>query len=378
MGAPGRAAGSAVSPARPASAPAEAAAALFDQLADRPGRFDLFQALRRIEAAHPHLPRLGEALRPIDEPVRFGGEATLTFAPTAITRLEVAGPDAQAPRLVQRVIGFFGPNGALPTHLTEYARERVLHHGDRTFGAFCDLLLHRFGLLFYRAWARAQPVVSMDRGRDAPVVRHVGALVGLAEPSLRERDALGDFSKLFFVGRLARSARDADGLQSWISLRFKVPVQVQQFCGHWMPLAADQRTRLRRYGEPGLGRGAVLGRSVWDVQHKFRIVIGPLDWPSFQAFLPGGEQLDALQALVRQFVGFEFAWDVQLRLQPAQVPGWPLGGLAAGARAGVGRLGRSAWLNSPRPRAQADQLVMHVESIRRVPLKPSMAPAHAV
>jgi type VI secretion system protein ImpH len=356
-----------------ASASAGAAAALFADLTERPGRFDLFQALRRIEAAHPHLPRLGDALRPVDEPVRFGGEAALTFAPTAITRLEVAGPDGQAPRLVQRVIGFFGPNGALPTHLTEFARERALHHGDRTFGAFCDLLLHRFGLLFYRAWARAQPVVSMDRGREAPVVRHVGALVGLAEPSLRERDALGDFAKLFFVGRLARSARDADGLQSWISLRFQVPVQVQQFCGHWMPLAADQRSRLRRYGEPGLGRGAVLGRSVWDVQHKFRIVIGPLDWASFQAFLPGGETLDALQAMVRQFVGFEFAWDVQLRLQPAHVPAWPLA-----RQTGVGRLGRSAWLNSPRPRAQADQLVMHVESIRRVPLQPSMAPAHAV
>lgn len=346
-------------------------AALFEALAERPGRFDLFQALRRIEAAHPELPRLGDALRPVDEPVRFAGDAALSFAPTAITRLE--RPAGAAPRLVQRVVGLFGPNGALPTHLTEYARERALHHGDRTFAAFCDMLLHRFGLLFYRAWARANPVVSMDRGREAPIVRQMGALVGLAEPSLRERDALGDFSKLFFVGRLARSARDADGLQSWIQLRFHVPVQVQQFCGHWMPLEADQRTRLRRFGEPGLGRGAVLGRSVWDVQHKFRIVIGPLDWAAFQAFLPGGVNLDALQAMVRQFVGFEFVWDVQLRLRAPEVPTWRLGRASP-----VGRLGRSAWLNSPRPRAHADQLIMNVESIRRAPLKASMAPAHAV
>ena len=49
------------------------------------------------------------------------------------------------------------------------------------------------------------------------------ALVGLAEPALRGRDAVGDFAKLHFAGRLARSARDADGLQSWITLRFKVP-----------------------------------------------------------------------------------------------------------------------------------------------------------
>jgi type VI secretion system protein ImpH len=350
----------------PEAQQAAAVAGLFEALAQRPGRFDLFQALRRIEAAHPDLPRLGDALRPGDEPVRFAGEPALTFAPTPISRFE--RPAAYAPRLVQRVIGLFGPNGALPIHLTEYARERSMHHGDRSFAAFADMLLHRFGLLFYRAWARANPVVSMDRGQDAPVVRHVGALIGLAEPSQRERDALGDHAKLYFAGRLARSARDADGLQSWIALRFGVPVVVQQFSGHWMPLARDERTRLARHGASALGRGAMLGASVWDVQHKFRIVIGPLDWPAFAGLLPGGEKLDALQAMVRQYVGFEFAWDVQLVLRPEQVPAWPLG-----QTPGVGQLGRSAWLRTKRPRVRADQLVMNVESIRRAPLRPSRA-----
>lgn len=342
---------------------------VFQALAERPGRFDLFQALRRIEAAHPAQPRLGEALRPGDEPVRFASEPALNFAPTAITRLDAHehGP----PRLVQRVLSLFGPNGALPTHLTEYARERAMHHGDRTFAAFADLLLHRFGLLFYRAWARAHPVVGLDRGRDAPIVRQMGALVGLAEPALRERDALGDFAKLYFAGRLARSARDADGLQSWISLRFKVPALVQQFSGHWMALETEERTRLQRHDGIGLGRGAVLGRQVWDVQHKFRIEIGPLGWADFQRFLPSGDHLPALQAMVRQYVGHEFAWDLRLRLKPVEVPVWPLG-----RQRGIGQLGRSAWLNSPRPRKRADQLVMNVESICRQPLGASLAPAH--
>lgn len=342
---------------------------VFGALRARPGRFDLFQALRRIEAAHPQQPRLGESLRPGDEPVRFASEPALNFAPTAITRLEPN--DHGPPRLVQRVLSLFGPNGALPTHLTEYARERAMHHGDRTFAAFADLLLHRFGLLFYRAWARSHPVVGLDRGQDAPIVRQVGALVGLAEPALRGRDALGDFAKLHFAGRLARSARDADGLQSWITLRFKVPAQVVQFSGHWMPLDPGERTRLVRHDSVGLGRGAMLGRQVWDVQHKFRIEIGPLDWPAFQGFLPSGAQLQALQAMVRQYVGHEFAWDVRLKLKPAQVPPWPLG-----RQPGVGLLGRSAWLNMQRPRKRADQLVMNVESICRAHLGGSLAPAH--
>ena len=42
----------------------------------------------------------------------------------------------------------------------------------------------------------------------------------------------------------------------------------------------------------------------------------------------------------------------------------------------IGRLGRSAWLNSARPRERADQLIMNVESICRAPLQASLAPAH--
>src|SRR4029453_18910639 len=150
-------------------------------------RFDLFHALRRIENAHPDRPRLGDAVRPVDEPIRFAQEASLIFAPAAIAAFEREGP---RPRLVQRVFGFFGPNGALPIHLTEYARERQLYHGDPTFARFLDALLHGFGFFFSGAWARAQPVVGLDRPRDAPVVRHVGALFGVIEPATRERDAL--------------------------------------------------------------------------------------------------------------------------------------------------------------------------------------------
>jgi type VI secretion system protein ImpH len=345
-----------------------AAQRLFERIAERPGRFDLFQALRRIEAAHPDKPRLGDALRPSDEPVRFVEEAALTFPPAAIASVDRAAPGA--PRLVQRVLGFLGPNGALPIHLTEYARERQLHHADRTLGAFLNMLLHRFGLFFYRAWARANPVVNLDRPRDAQIVRHVGALVGLAEPGLRERDALGDFAKLHFVGRLSRSVRDADGLESWMQLRFGVPVRVQQFCGHWMPLAREERTRLARNGESGLGRGAVLGASVWDVQHKFRILVGPLDWDDFCSLLPGGRRLDPLQALVRQYVGFEFNWDLRLVLRRADVPAWQLG-----AEKGVGLLGRTSWMNGRRRPGDADELVMNVESIRRAPMRPSLGAA---
>ncbi len=341
---------------------AAAADDAFSVIEAHASRFDLFAAMRRIENSRLDKPRLGDAARPSDEVIRFAQDASLIFAPTPVVRLE--RPEGQPPRLVQRVFGYMVPNGALPIHLTEYAREREIYNNDPTFARFLDTLLHRFGLFFYRAWARAQPVVGLDRPDDAPIVRHIGALIGIVERSLRERDALGDAPKLFFAGRLARSVRDADGLEAWLALQFEVPVRVAQFQGHWMPLGRDERSRLQKDGQPALGRGSVLGRTVWDVQHKFRIVIGPLGWDRFASMLPGGRALEQLRALVRQYVGFEFAWDLRLILKRGEVPSWTL---SSGRDTRVGRLGRTAWLNAGqrfRRDRDADDLIMNVESIR--------------
>ena len=355
--------------------PAQAAEELFARLAEESSSFDLFQAMRRIEQTFSDKPRLGDGMRPIEEPFRFAQEASLIFAPSPVAAFERPEERGSSPRLVQRVFGFLGPNGALPIHLTEYARERLLYNGDRTFGRFLDMLLHRFGLFFYRAWARTQPVVALDRPDSAPIVRHIGSLFGLIEPALRNRDALGDFPKLFFAGRLARSVRDADGLEAWLTLHFGGPVRVDQFQGHWMPLGREERSRLMRDGQPAVGRGAVLGRTVWDVQHKFRIVMGPLNWERFASLLPDGGPLAQLRALVRQYVGFEFAWDLRLILKRDDVPAWTL---ASGRDRRVGRLGRTAWLHgskSYRRAGDADQLIMNVESIRLGPDRMSAAAA---
>lgn len=347
--------------AAPADAQLQAASqvladALWQRLRERPYNFDLFQALRRIEGAHPQLPRLGEAVRPQDEPVRFAQEAALNFAPAPITNIQLG--HAGVTRLVQRVFGFLGPNGALPIHLTEYVRERSMHHADPTMQRFLDMLLHRFGLLFYRAWSRAQPAVLLDRADDASIERWIGALFGFGGQAFRHRDDLPDHAKLFYAGRLSRGVRDADGLSAWIQAQFGVSVRVDQFAGHWMPLADEERSRLTRHGQQGLGRGAVLGRQVWDVQHKFRIVIGPLGLAQYREFLPGAQGLDALKSLVRQYVGFEFAWDVQLILRHDDVPAWSLGKSPV-----AGALGRSSWMNQRQRRRNAADLIMNVEHL---------------
>ena len=341
-------------------------------LATAPQRFDFYQVLRHIETANPHLPRLGEALRPTDEPVRLTQPAELTFAPAALHSVlfEADG----TPRVRQRIFGLLGPNGPLPMHITELARDRQNQHADPGLQRFLDTFTHRFALLFYRAWAQAQPVLSLDRPGDNPFARRLGSLFGLGTESALGRDALADNSKLFFAGRLARQARDADGLLAWCKAEFDVNLHIEQWCGHWMPLGRDDRTRLRKGLGQALGRGAVLGASVWDVQHKFRIVIGPLRLARYLDFLPGGSDLARLQAIVRQWVGLEFAWDLRLILARRDVPRLRLGGdggdSGVGGAGGGGRsglLGRSGWLGRYGKPQDAADLVIDVETTLRRP-----------
>lgn len=331
------------------------------RLAREPYRHDFYRVMRRFEAAHPALPRLGEAARPADEPLRVGQPAELAFAPAPIHALRLR--PGQPPRLEQRIFGLLGSNGPLPIHLTELARERERHHGDATLQRFFDLLTHRFALLFYRAWAQAQPTLGLDRPDGDGFTRRLGALAGIGLPAHGARDAAGDATKLHFVGRLAAQSRSAEGLLAWCRAQFDVPVSIEQWRGHWMPLARDERSRLGRpvdRGGQGLGGGAVLGAAVWDVQHRFRIVIGPLGLARYRAFLPGGRDLARLQAMVRQWVGLEFAWDLTLVLARAEVPP-----LHLGRREPPGQLGRTSWLGRYTRATDSDDMTIDVENTLR-------------
>jgi len=344
---------------------------LWAELAESPFQHSFYQALRRIESAHRHLPRLGEAVRPSQEAVRVGQPAELTFAPVNVTALVHRGPGA--PWLMQRAFGLLGPNGPLPIHLTEYARERANQHADPALLRFLDHLTHRFALLFYRAWAQAQPALSLDRPDDTRYTRWLGSLFGDGNETQLGRDAAGDSAKLHFAGRLARQTRDADGLLAWLRAEFDVPIRIEQWCGHWMALGRDERTRVQRRGGQPLGGGAVLGSTCWDVQHKFRIVVGPLRLARHRAFLPDGRDLARLQAMVRQWVGLEFDWDVRLVLDRTEVPRMIL------ARDGTAApLGRTSWLGHYRRTRDADDLVIDVERTlrrRRPPASPMPPPS---
>lgn len=325
----------------------------FRSLAEKPYNFDFFQSLRRIEALFPDKPRFGQALRPAEEPVRLGQEASMAFAPATLSAFELPAAGRQA-RMLVRFFGMLGPNGPLPFHLTEYARERLLHKGDATFIRFLDLFHHRFLLLFYRAWAQAQPVVNLDRPGEDRFTCYVGSLIGLGDKSQYNRDEIPDFAKLFYSGLLARQVRNRAGLAALLTGYFHIPVRIEEFVGHRMFFQESECTRLGAGNSSAiLGQGTVLGSSVWDRQHKFRVHLGPLTLAQYESFLPGGTAIRKLVAWVRQYFCFELAWDVRLILSRRQVPPTTLGQF--------GRLGWTTWLGHYAAATDASDLTLDAE-----------------
>lgn len=328
-----------------------------DVLHEEAAAFDFFHALRLIETAYPDQPRIGESLHPRSDPVRFGQDPYMIFAPTAIAGFE-RRTGQRLPRLVTYFFGLFGPNGPLPQHLTEYARDRLLRRNDPTMVAFLDMFHHRLISLFYRAWAAAQPVVHLDRPRLSPFSRYIASFAGLGMPSLSERDALHDHAKLHYAGRLTGQRRTAQGLEAILREFFRLPVDVYQFAGAWLDLPASGWTRLGRLegGAATLGVTTIVGRRVWDRQHKIRISLGPLDLVDYRRFLPGGESLARLIAWVRLYAGEGVHWDVRLKLLKGETrrP-------RAGGELKLGRgmqLGWTTWLGSDIPSEDPSGLVL--------------------
>ena len=305
------------------------AAAMLDDLARSPEHYTLFGALRRIEQAHADRPRLGESRKAMDDPVHVAQQPSLCFAPSEVVEFDTEAEPV--PRLEQLGFGVFGPNGALPLHLTELAYTRERHADDPTLVDFVNAFQHRFASLFYRAWASADPCTNFDRRERDDFRLYAGALIGLGPRAARERDGVPDYAKLSRGGLLGPQSRPAEALEQLVADYFELPAEVVQFVGAWLRIPHDARCRIGVVPEHAtLGVAATLGESTWQCQFRFEITLGPLRLADFVNFLPGARGLAHLQALVRLYTNEEWSWQLRLLLERADIP--PL------------RLGESGWL----------------------------------
>jgi len=324
-------------------------------IAERPFNYDFFRAVRLIQSLHPDLPRIGYSLNPAEDPLRFGQKPSLAFAPSTIAGYQTAQGEHPA-RMWVNFLGLLGPNGPMPWHITEYARDRQINVGDNSLVRFLDIFHHRLLSFFFRAWASNQKTVDVDRPDHQMFGMYLGSFFGMGMPSLCDRDAVPDSAKVYFAGRLACHTRNAEGLAAIIQDFFGLPATVETFVGQWLRMPAENLCQLGDSPDTGcLGRTLIAGTRIWDCQLKFRLRLGPMKLADFQRLLPVNAAYRRLRDWVLNYVNHEFFWDAQLVLKAAEVPETRLGQ--------AGMLGWTTWLKTQPFTRDADDLILQGSSL---------------
>ena len=293
---------------------------LDQNLLDEPYSFEFFQAVRLLyKIFESKKPVGGEAL-PHEEAIRFRTKVTLNFPPSQIdsivqTQDERTGIEKR--EMLVNFMGMLGASGAMPMHYTELTFDR-LRYRDTTLWAFLDIFTHRSISSFFRAWSKYRFPVGYERGDDQ-FTSYLFDFVGIGTRGMRDRLGVPDESLLPYTGLIAQKPHSNNAIENLISDYFGVGVNIDQFFGQWLELNEQDTVSLGKRSSV-LGRTALAGTRVWDLQSKFRVRLGPLTLNQFQAFLPNGSAHKPLGSIVKFMVGLEFDYDIQLVLKNTQVP----------------------------------------------------------
>ncbi|MBD2813771.1 type VI secretion system baseplate subunit TssG [Xenorhabdus sp. Flor] len=325
----------------------------WQQLTQTPWQFDLFQTLRRIDAQSGEYYMLGSAPLPRYDLLRLGQKASMIFAPSTIAEARKRENSKLYDILIYS-FGLFGPNGPLPLHITEYTYARQYNYQDPTLNTFANLFHHRLILLFYRAWANSQSTVSLDRQDNQRFCHYLACLVGMGLPTQQQSDSISEHARYSLSGHLSRQGHSAEGLAKILFSYFNIPLKVIQNIPQWLKIETQDQARLKAgRNMPRLGESAFLGTALYDVQYKFRLELGPLTLAEYEAFLPNQPKSLQLRDWVHQYFGIEYAWDIRLILDRADIKSIHLSEPV--------KLGLNSWLGDIEQKSHCGDLIYNPE-----------------
>jgi type VI secretion system protein ImpH len=305
----------------------------WQNLEAEPWRFDYFTVLRHLERQNSHAPRISDSATLREEYVRLGQDPFLDFPASNVAR--VVSEDNKAFRVFVKFLGLLGPQGALPLSATEEACHFVFHHDD-AFVRFLDIFNSRFIALFFRAWADSRPIAQHDRPDADRFIAYIGSAIGIGSTPYQNLDSVPDPVKLGFAGLLGAQVKCASRLAGAVCGIFNVQAEVEEFVGTRLAIEPAEWTYLGRSNNT-LGDGALLGRTVFSVQDKFRVRVFTRDLKQYMRFLPTGDMCERLADLVFFYNGEQLDWDAELAI--------PSGSVAPVRLGQFGQLGWTSWMS---------------------------------
>lgn len=302
-----------------------------------------------LERLRPGSAEVGGAASPGEERLRFRHDPSLAFGPSEVVRVDerTLPPDpsdftAAPQRVLEVVTAFLGVTGTV-SPLPQYVAEEVAQEDADAPRQrdFLDLFHHRVLSLLARGLQKHDPAASSRSDQTDSWSVRLLALLGV-DVAARAPDAPA-WQLLRAAPLLAERALTAGALEAILTdalageLGPRARVEVEQFVGTWVEIAAADRTRLGAQASR-LGQDVVLGGRVFDRAGKVAIVVGPLDGAGYARFAVSPDAVEKLSTLTRALTGGALAFDVVLALEPDAAPPLRLSGIAGS------RLGRDAWL----------------------------------
>ncbi len=289
-------------------------------LASRSGAYSFYAAVRRMEQLLPDRPRVGEPVAGQEPVMRFAQIPHLQFPPSEIYDVVLGGGQVSTMQVYS--FGLFGPNGALPLALTEYAYERSRHFYDLSMQRFLDIFHDRLIALFYRGGTRAQPAVSYDNAQRDFLSRAAERLCGM--PRVRTSSPLPSLASVAYARELAHKG-EARSVCKLLEKFFKVPVRLRQFVPGFMRIGEGRHCRLGKPGVCELGHTTILGSKQRSITDRVDVVIGPVSYTQFQRLAPGGKSYARMIAWLKMMGQRPLHWELVFQVKTDGMPPLRLG-----------------------------------------------------
>ena len=283
-----------------------------------PAKFNFFRLMSLLENREGC--PLGTVPSPSRERFRLAQEISLNFPPSSVASANY-NPEEDVILVIIRCLGMMGPNGALPTVLTEHIERRVRSKRDKTLYAFINTLQHRLFTLFYRAWALNQPCVDYAWGEASKHRNHIAALAGVHDFHTEHPLEIEPRAFMYYCGVFSSYTANRDDLTAFLNDYFDVPFQLSEFVGNW--LVIDENDRARPGISPDtttLGVNLILGERIWNAHLRYRLHIGPVGHEDFLRFLPNHATFYKLRDSLLKYVGSQYDCILSMSLEAKSVP----------------------------------------------------------
>lgn len=310
---------------------------------EKGSRYGFYQLLYLLERVHASSVPLGVSGPVAGEGIRLRPAAGMAFPASDVESVEhvPSGDGVVRTRITTTFLGLYGVSSPLFSYFIEQISQAEHQGQTQPIRDLLDVLHHRLLGLLYRTWTKYRLYVGYRTKGQDPFTRRMLCAAGI-DGFGAHNPPIHKFLFLRYAPMLAWRARTAHGLNIALQELFgNMGVQIDQFIGAWTLIEKPYRNKLGQ-ANANLGQSMTIGRYVFDASSRYKIVLGPLGYDDYLAFLPGGHKRPLLRGVCAVFTRGMYDVLLELHVKPDAAPRFQLGSPRAST------LKRTAWLGGPK------------------------------